>query len=204
MHIDEVDSAVNQEGESVQAALNSKLRRTTNMTFFDDESGDEEMPLEPDDINFIAALNQIDMNLYAPTAVSFNAVIRTAANADVDPNNEEERDLALTSSFLSLYRIHNSEYVHRNSATFTYILKVVEKYIPKSRSRGNIARGLFQKACDDGVVSDTVLNALAKISGGGGVDFDAWIPQIIEGKELPQKWRRNVKLRMHRHGGGVY
>ena len=43
MHIDVVDGAVNHEGESVQAALNSRLRRSTRMTFFDDESGDEEM-----------------------------------------------------------------------------------------------------------------------------------------------------------------
>ena len=56
MHIDVIDGAVNQEGESVQAALNARLRRTTRLTFFDDESGDDEMQLEPDDFNLITGL----------------------------------------------------------------------------------------------------------------------------------------------------
>ena len=38
---EEAYDAVNPEGESVQAALNSRLRRTTKLTFFDDESGEE-------------------------------------------------------------------------------------------------------------------------------------------------------------------
>ena len=56
LHIDEVDGAVNQEGESVQAALNSRLRGTTRLTFFDDESGNEDMQLEPDDFNIVIGL----------------------------------------------------------------------------------------------------------------------------------------------------
>ena len=160
--------------------------------------------LSDEELSTFTALSQIDISLYAPTAVSFNAVIRAAANAHVDPHNEQERDLTLSSAFMTLYNIHDSDCVHRNSATFTYMLQVVEKLIPPSRSRGNIARGLFQKACDDGVVDNNVLNALEKISGGGGIDFDSWILQITESKEFPQKWRRNSKLRMHRHGGGLY
>ena len=55
MHIGEVDGAVNHEGESVHAALNSRLRRSTRMTFFDDESGDEEMQIEPGDFEKMLA-----------------------------------------------------------------------------------------------------------------------------------------------------
>lgn len=40
----------------MQAAFNSRLRRSTRMTFFDDESGDEEMQIEPDDFNNIVGL----------------------------------------------------------------------------------------------------------------------------------------------------
>ena len=40
----------------MQAALNARLRMTTRLTFFDDERGDEEMQLEPDDFNLIAGL----------------------------------------------------------------------------------------------------------------------------------------------------
>ena len=39
--------AVNHDGESVQAAINSRLRRTTRLTFFDDESGEEDQQYEP-------------------------------------------------------------------------------------------------------------------------------------------------------------
>ena len=56
MHIDEVDGAVNHEGEFVQVALNSRFRRSTRMTFFDDESGDAEMQIEPADFNKIVGL----------------------------------------------------------------------------------------------------------------------------------------------------
>lgn len=56
MPTDEVDGAVDQEGESVQAALNSRLKRSTRMVFFDDESGDEEMQQEPDDVNLVACM----------------------------------------------------------------------------------------------------------------------------------------------------
>ena len=46
----------NTDGESVQAALNARLRRTTRLTFFDDESGDDEMHIEPDDYNLVTGL----------------------------------------------------------------------------------------------------------------------------------------------------
>ena len=52
----EQDETVNREGESVQAALNARLRRTTRLTFFDDESGEEDIQLEPDDFNRVANL----------------------------------------------------------------------------------------------------------------------------------------------------
>ena len=44
------------EGESVPAALNARLRRTTRLTFFDDESGDEDMQIEPDDFDLVTGL----------------------------------------------------------------------------------------------------------------------------------------------------
>ena len=46
-HTEKTHDPVNAKGESVQAALNSRLRRTTRLTFFDDESGNEDMLLEP-------------------------------------------------------------------------------------------------------------------------------------------------------------
>ena len=55
-HFDAFYGTVNQEGESVQAALHARLRLLTKLTFFDDESGDDEMQLEPDDFNLIKGL----------------------------------------------------------------------------------------------------------------------------------------------------
>ena len=49
-------TATNLDGESVQAAINARLRRTTRLTFFDDESGDDEMHIEPDDYNMVTGL----------------------------------------------------------------------------------------------------------------------------------------------------
>ena len=44
------------EGESVQAALNARLRRTARLTFFDDESGEDEPQIEPDDYEQLAGI----------------------------------------------------------------------------------------------------------------------------------------------------
>ena len=43
-------------GESLQAALNVRLRRTTRLTFFDDESGEEDLQLEPDDFAIVTGI----------------------------------------------------------------------------------------------------------------------------------------------------
>ena len=48
--------AVNPDGESVQAALNSRLRRTTWLTLFDGESGEEGLQVEPDDFNLVTCI----------------------------------------------------------------------------------------------------------------------------------------------------
>ena len=52
----EAHESVNRDGESLQAAVNARLRRTTRLTFFDDESGEEDMQCEPDDYNLVAGL----------------------------------------------------------------------------------------------------------------------------------------------------
>ena len=48
--------ATSLERESVQAALNARLRRTTRLTFFDVESGAEDMQLEPDDFAIVTGI----------------------------------------------------------------------------------------------------------------------------------------------------
>lgn len=54
--VDVAYEATSPEGESVQAALNARLRRTTRLRFFDDESGEEGMQLEPDDFAIVTGM----------------------------------------------------------------------------------------------------------------------------------------------------
>ena len=56
MQSEEAYDAVSPDGESVQAALNSRLRRTTRLTFFDDESGEEDLQYEPDDYDLVTGM----------------------------------------------------------------------------------------------------------------------------------------------------
>ena len=53
---DVTHETTNLDGESVQTAINARLGRTTRLTFFDDESGDDEMHIEPDDYNMVTGL----------------------------------------------------------------------------------------------------------------------------------------------------
>ena len=166
-----------------------------------------------------------DITMYTPTQASFNAVLRCAANADnnVDnndktdrfkSNNERRRDEVLTAAFYTLDRMYRADCVFRNAASYAYVLTVLANgWIPASRSRGNIARGLFEKACEEGVVGENVLEALRGLAAttattaaaaGGGVDFEKWVTSVEDGSILPQKWRRNVKRRRHPHGAGLY
>ena len=52
----EAYESVSFDGESAQAAMNARLRRTTRLTFFDDESGDEALQIEPDDYNLVTGM----------------------------------------------------------------------------------------------------------------------------------------------------
>ena len=65
-----------------------------------------------------------------------------------------------------------------------------------------MARRLFEKACEEGVMNEQVLLALRGAS--GGVDFENWAPIVVDCdiKDLPQKSRRNIKWRQNPHGAG--
>ena len=56
VHAEAAYDAVNHDGESVQVAINSRFMRTTRLTFFDDESGEEDQQYEPDDYNLVTGL----------------------------------------------------------------------------------------------------------------------------------------------------
>mmetsp|Transcript_5473 Transcript_5473/g.8051 ORF Transcript_5473/g.8051 Transcript_5473/m.8051 type:complete len:422 (-) Transcript_5473:315-1580(-) len=150
--------------------------------------------------------DNFDLTLYTPTQASFNAVLRCAANAADVANSMDERrrDEVIMTAFYTLDRLFRADCVYRNAASYAYVLRVIATWIPESRSRGNVARGLFEKACEEGVVNEQVLEALR--DAGGGMDFEHWAPSVVDCdiKDLPQKWRRNVKRRQNPHGAILY
>jgi len=116
----------------------------------------------------------------------------------------------------------------RNSATYAYLLQTVSNCIPPSLSRGNIAFGLYHKACDqEGVIDENVIKAIRSIGGyeednnddgtsapppvSNGPIFDnflqaelgAGVSSALEkGRSLRQD--RNYKLRRHVDWDGSY
>ena len=107
----------------------------------------------------------------------------------------------------------------RNSATYAYLLQTVSNCIPPSLSRGNIAFGLYHKACvQEGVMDANVIKAMRSIGGykedgnddvtappvTNGPIFDKFLQEELgdgvssaleKGRGLRQD--RNYKLRRH-------
>jgi len=151
-----------------------------------------------------------------PSPITFNAVIRAAANAPYDGNEEQLRDKALEAAFYTYDSMHHHRIVDRNTATYRYILQTVGKYIPVSPSKGNIAHSLFVKACvEERVLDETVVDALLNYvmtDEGGigkadslGMDFDNWIDDHIKttfhesknGYGFPVKWSSKKRTKRY-------
>jgi hypothetical protein len=136
-----------------------------------------------------------------PTQISFNAVIRTAANLYYDGKNEVLRDSALMAAFGANDVMTHSN-VPQNSATYAYLIQVLAKYVPACESRGNMVHGLWKMARSDGVYNGDVQEAYLKASEPSNSSaHDEWIEANLRGKDwrtdAPQRWRRRVqKYRM--------
>jgi len=108
-------------------------------------------------------------------------VVKSAANANdnaMDRNEERRRVEVIMIAFFTMDRLFRADCVYRNAASYAYVLRVVASWILESRSRGNVARGLFEKACEEGVVNEQVLEALR--GAGGGVDFEHWAASVVD------------------------
>ena len=102
-----------------------------------------------------------------PTAGTFNALIRTVS--ELHYNNTRSagmldaevqfRDDAVTTAITTFQAMHECGVVHRNSATYRYTLECVQKYMPASKIRSNIAAGMFHQARYAGLVNDSVVQA---------------------------------------------
>jgi hypothetical protein len=148
-----------------------------------------------------------------PSPRSFNSLIQTAAMLQYS-SGEMVRDEAIDLAFLSFERMYQNDAVNRTWTTYEYLLQVVFKFIPTSRSKGNIAYALFVHACDEGVVSEAVWEKLKSFGGlGNGPDFERYLQENSDKawRQLPHKWRRYVntlnygsKLRRSYNDGSFY
>ena len=133
-----------------------------------------------------------------PTQISYNAVLRTAANLPVQhDNNEGHRDWALMAAFSAHDALTHSA-LERNSSTFCYLLQVVAKYMHASPARGNISRGLWKMAKKHGWYNEQVQDALLLANTPPNSDeHEAWMNEMIRDKDwvkdAPQRWRRRVQ-----------
>jgi hypothetical protein len=149
---------------------------------------------------------ELNVNPYTfPTVLTFNAALRGVANTKYssEANEEEIRDAALETAF-GIYdemRWH----VDRNSATFQYMLFVVGKFLPPSRSRGNIAHGLWTQAKRHHVASSQVLEALHDAHApSNGAEFDEWLQQHEDIRKTPLDWRSQHKMKRYHRSSGTY
>mmetsp|Transcript_3430 Transcript_3430/g.5044 ORF Transcript_3430/g.5044 Transcript_3430/m.5044 type:complete len:422 (-) Transcript_3430:169-1434(-) len=141
-----------------------------------------------------------------PTVMSFNTVLRAVANTPYTEGQEEVRDNALQVGFTTYDFMRH--FVHRNSATYAYMMQIVAKYIPPSATRGNIAYGMWTQAKKEQVIDQMVIDStIGAYTPSNGKDFDTWVEETIKDKgfeNIPQKLRRNSKSRRHQKQSGIY
>jgi hypothetical protein len=162
-----------------------------------------------------------------PTAMTFNALIRAASLAKFDHRDIVLRDVALDAAFTTFDAMYRHVVTEasaklgfqspkRNSATYLYMLQTVEKYIPRSQTRGNIIHSLFVKAAvEEGVLDelifDTLLHSISPKNVSHGENFDQWVTEIRErygndkyGYGFPSKWSMNKKSRRYNKKFALY
>lgn len=151
-----------------------------------------------------------------PTAVSFNALIRIAAelpydnsvniSTDTAPVEEVEyRDDVCSTFITALQEMHECGVVHRNSASYKYALECVAKYMPPSRIRGNISTGLFQQARYVGLINDNVIAAYIKANTPSNDEWnDNYIRDVLLPGTWPVKWKRESRKRQYHPSEDTY
>jgi hypothetical protein len=166
-----------------------------------------------------------------PTMQSFNATLRgiasykppksttTTSGGDEQIQLERIRDQAMEAFGIYNSLAHTtSERLKRNSATITYMLQIVQKYIPTSRTKGNVAFSIWLHATKEGIV-DSHSSCSSSMSStvsvqqayretntpSNGMEFDDLVeercaPDFV----LPTKWIRHSKNRRHDAATNIY
>lgn len=125
-----------------------------------------------------------------PTQLTFNAGLRAIANS---PNaSEKTRDNAILYAFTTFDALQDT-HVKRNSATYTYIIQTVAKFIPPSELAGNVAHAMWMHARNDQVVDTNVMRALEMVDAGNYKKYQAFLQDTIREKtvrDIPHSWRK--------------
>lgn len=149
----------------------------------------------------------IDLNISScPTTMTFNAMIRAAANASNSKKNEQVRDVAMENAFFAFNAMHHHPVVPRNSATYAYMLQMMNVHFPIGEMRGHIAVGIWEKCLQDGVVDENVIHSMIEFGDNKshGEMFDTWFTKSIKsvwnskernGFGFPVSWGENRRLR---------
>lgn len=151
-----------------------------------------------------------------PTAVSFNSLIRVVAELPYDSSVNistatapwEEvfyRDQVVTTFVSTLQIMHECGVVHRNSASFKYVLDCVAKYFPPCRIRGNISNGYFQQARYMGLVNDSVVASFIAANKPSNDEWnDEFIRDNLQSGKWPVKWKHDSRKLQYSSKDDVY
>jgi len=78
----------------------------------------------------------------------------------MDIPTQKIHDQALLMAFQTYEMMETSGTVHRNSCRYDYLFQILQTCIPPCRSRGNILRQYVHQACEEGVMTFSILQNL--------------------------------------------
>mmetsp|Transcript_16209 Transcript_16209/g.30651 ORF Transcript_16209/g.30651 Transcript_16209/m.30651 type:complete len:485 (+) Transcript_16209:81-1535(+) len=144
-----------------------------------------------------------------PTPLTFNAVIRAAA---ISTHDEQVRDYAMENAFCAFNAMYHHPVVHRNSATYRYMLEMMEVLFPVGAMRGNISAAMWQQAVQEKVVDLALLETMKRMSNQShGELFDEWWKKVegrfvrdVNGYGFPLVWGRNKNVRKYDRKSEAY
>ena len=141
-----------------------------------------------------------------PTPATFNAMIRTSSLVDHNKHNhnEEVRDLAVENAFLGYDAMFHHNVIQRNSATYKFMVRTVNKFFPDCEAKGYILVALWDKCTlQEQLLDEDIVQAFLEVNSEGcGDRFHPWmmkeIKDVFDKKEngygFPQKYSKNKKM----------
>lgn len=169
--------------------------------------------LERNDLDREQKMDVVNVNS-VPTAATFNAMIRTSSLVEERDGYEELRDVAVENAFLGYDAIFHHNVVERNSATYKYMVKTVNKFFPDCEAKGYILVALWEKCTlQERLLDEDIIRAFLEVNSEDcGEKFHPWmiseIKDVFDEKEngygFPLKFSKNKKLRRYDRRLDVY